>query len=234
MRTVAILPVKSFAAAKQRLSPSLGAGSRQALALAMLTDVLASLRRARGIDEVFIVTAEPKVEAAAEGHAVRLLHDPAEAGQSTAVEIGVRHALGDGFDRALLIPGDTPLLDPTEVDAVLERAAERELSAVIVPDRARTGTNGLLLSPPNVVAPSFGPGSLARHIAAAEQAGVRFEVVELPSLMHDVDSPSDLSDLAAVLEERRGLAPLTQGSLRQIGRVRGVAPSNRADERVEA
>jgi 2-phospho-L-lactate guanylyltransferase (CobY/MobA/RfbA family) len=35
MSTIAILPVKSFGAAKQRLAPALGAGSRQALAHAM-------------------------------------------------------------------------------------------------------------------------------------------------------------------------------------------------------
>ena len=45
MSTVAILPVKSFGAAKQRLSGALGAGSREALAQAMFSDVLATLRR---------------------------------------------------------------------------------------------------------------------------------------------------------------------------------------------
>jgi 2-phospho-L-lactate guanylyltransferase (CobY/MobA/RfbA family) len=45
MRTIAILPVKSFGAAKQRLAGRLGAGPRQALAQAMFSDVLASLRR---------------------------------------------------------------------------------------------------------------------------------------------------------------------------------------------
>src|SRR3954452_9102542 len=109
MRTVAIIPVKSFGAAKQRLSSSLGAGSRQALALAMLSDVLASLRRVSAVEQVYVVTAEPKVELAARGSHVRVLHDPVEAGQSAAAEIGIRHALDDGFDRVLLIPGDTPL-----------------------------------------------------------------------------------------------------------------------------
>ena len=48
MSTIAILPVKSFGAAKQRLAAALGAGSRQALAQAMFSDVLASLRRVPG------------------------------------------------------------------------------------------------------------------------------------------------------------------------------------------
>ena len=44
MRTIAILPIKSFGAAKQRLAGLLGSGARQALVQAMFQDVLASLR----------------------------------------------------------------------------------------------------------------------------------------------------------------------------------------------
>ena len=58
MSTIAILPVKSFGAAKQRLAAALGAGSRQALAQAMFSDVLASLRRVPGLDSVVVVTAD--------------------------------------------------------------------------------------------------------------------------------------------------------------------------------
>ena len=69
MSTIAILPVKSFGAAKQRLASALGAGSRQALAQAMFSDVLSSLRRAPGVDAVAVVTADPVAEAAALGEA---------------------------------------------------------------------------------------------------------------------------------------------------------------------
>ncbi len=36
-----------------------------------------------------------------------------------------------------------------------------------MPDRHGTGTNGLLLTPPDAIAPSFGPGSCERHRALA-------------------------------------------------------------------
>ena len=45
MRTLAVLPVKGFAAAKARLAARLEPGERAALAEAMLGDVLAALRR---------------------------------------------------------------------------------------------------------------------------------------------------------------------------------------------
>ena len=55
MRTAAILPVKSFGDAKQRLGSLLGSGSRQALAQAMFQDVLGSLRKVEGIEQIVIV-----------------------------------------------------------------------------------------------------------------------------------------------------------------------------------
>ena len=81
--------------------------------------------------------------------------------------IGFGYALEKGFDRALLVPGDTPLLDPHEVDDLLATRERRGLAAVVVPDRHGTGTNALLLAPPDAIEPSFGPGSLERHLAAA-------------------------------------------------------------------
>jgi 2-phospho-L-lactate guanylyltransferase len=212
MRTLAILPVKSFGAAKQRLAPALGSRSRQALARAMFSDVLASLQRVDALDGVVVVTADPVAAAAARGEGVPVLHDTAQAGQSAAASIGIAHALAEGFERALLVPGDTPLLDPAEVASLL--AAPWAVS--IVPDRHGTGTNGLVLSPPDAIAPSFGPGSLKRHVAATETAGVSSAVAEVLTLMLDVDTGADLSALMDALAGRRGQAPATREALRQL------------------
>jgi 2-phospho-L-lactate/phosphoenolpyruvate guanylyltransferase len=213
MRTLAILPMKSFGAAKQRLAPALGSGSRQALAQAMFSDVLASLQRVDGLDAVAVVTADPAAEAAARGEGVLVLRDTAQAGQSAATSIGIAYALAEGFERALLVPCDTPLLDPAEVASLL--AAPRAVS--IVPDRHGTGTNALVLSPPDAIAPSFGPGSLKRHVAAAEATEMSSAVAEVPTLMLDVDTGADLSALKAALAERDGQAPATREALHALG-----------------
>jgi 2-phospho-L-lactate guanylyltransferase len=214
MRTLAILPVKSFGAAKQRLAPALGSGSRQVLARAMFADVLASLRKVPGLDSVVVVTADPAADAAARGQGVPVLGDTAQSGQSAAASIGISYALAEGFERVLLVPGDTPLLDPGELAELL--ASPRPVS--IVPDRHRTGTNALVLAPPDAIWPSFGPGSLERHVAAAEAAGVSYGVEEVPTLMLDVDTGSDLRALIGALAKRRGQAPSTRGALRQLER----------------
>lgn len=218
MRTLAVLPIKSFGAAKQRLSGLLGGGSRKALAQAMFLDVLAALRRVEGLDSVAVVTADSQAEWAAHGEGVEVLLDKQERGQSHAVSIGIRHGVERGFERVLLVPGDTPLIEPREVAAMLQRAEHEEAGVVMVPDRHGVGTNALLITPPQAMEPSFGPGSLERHRALAAAGGLAHRIEAVPSLLLDVDTPEDLAQLAELLGERRGQACMTRGALRQLDR----------------
>jgi 2-phospho-L-lactate/phosphoenolpyruvate guanylyltransferase len=223
MRTIAILPVKSFNAAKQRLAGLLGAGSRQALAQAMFSDVLSSLRHVPGLDAVVVVTSDRVAESAALGERVQVLRDTEQAGQSEATLIGIRYAQAAGYERVLLVPGDTPLVESRDVGRLLAL----ETPVAIVPDRRGTGTNALLLAPPDAITPSFGPGSFARHVAAAHEAGVEHAVERISGLMFDIDTPDDLADLSTALDERRGHAPSTRGALRQLDRSRARASAAR-------
>ena len=221
MRTIAILPVKSFAAAKQRLAEELQAELRHALARAMLADVLRALRGSSRIDELAVVSADPVAKALAREQEARVLHDDAQAGQSPAADVGIRHALAAGFERALLVPGDTPLLDAGELDELLAGSG----AVAIVPDRHGAGTNALVLAPPDAIEPSFGPGSFERHLAAAERGALGHSVERVPTLMLDVDTPEDLARLEAVLERLPGeRAPATRQALGRLERARASAP----------
>lgn len=219
MRTLAILPIKSFNHAKQRLEPELNPGPRRALAEAMFSDVLVALRRATAVDEMLVVTTDHAAQQIAGGHGAGVLDD-VESGHNAAAALGVAHALDAGFERALLVPGDCPALDPAELDALIGRTVTAP-SVLIVPDRHGTGTNGLLLTPPDALAPAFGPGSCARHAHNAEAAAVTAEVVQVPSLGHDVDTPEDLAALQDLLAARHGGAAHTRGMLNQLLRSRG-------------
>ena len=187
MRTLAILPVKSFGRAKQRLGTAVG--DRPQLAATMVADVLDALAEVRGLAGVIVVSAENVAGGAAEW-----VHDPVEAGQSAAAVLGIRAAVARDAGRVLLVPGDCPALAAAEVDALLEGAAP---GVVIVPDRHGSGTNALLLDPPTIIEPAFGPGSFARHAALAAGAGAAVRVGRLPSLELDVDTPEDLEALRA-------------------------------------
>jgi 2-phospho-L-lactate guanylyltransferase len=211
MSTVAILPIKSFGEAKQRLSADFGAMERKALAEAMFSDVLVALRRADAVDDVVVVSADTGAQQIAGGYGAQVLDDD-DHGHNPAARRGIRYALEQRSRRTLLVPGDCPLIDPREIDELLARpAAER--SALVIPDRHGTGTNALLLAPPDVLAPAFGPGSFARHAARARAAGAAVKACELPSLGLDVDTPGDLAALRAALAARPGHAPRTRALL---------------------
>ena len=147
--------------------------------------------------------------------------DPAEAGHSQAAALGVAEAQRRGAARVLLVPGDCPALDPDEVGALLARDAGEtaERRVAIVSDRHGSGTNALLLTPPGVMAPSFGPGSLARHARAAAAVGATVRVAALRSLELDVDTPGDLFALRDALQELpAAAAPRTRALLAQLAR----------------
>ena len=218
MRTLAIVPIKSLANAKQRLAKTLAGGSRRSLAQAMFSDVLGALRRTEGIDAIAVVTDDAAADSLARGDRMVVLPDGREAGQSQAAEVGLAYARENGFDRALLAPGDTPLLDPVELEDLLMRSARDEIQVAIVPDRHGTGTNALVITPPGVFAPSFGPGSLERHVGQARDAGLVHRVEHVPSLALDVDTPADLAALWAIVDESRRGAQRTRGALTQLDR----------------
>ena len=215
MRTTAVLPVKSFSQAKQRLGDALGGDEREQLAAAMVADVLSALGAVDAVDDVVVVTAEPVAARAAERAGAGVVEDPEEAGQSAAALRGIDAALVRGADRVLLVPGDCPALDPRDLARLLGRAVEPP-AVIIVPDRHGSGTNALLLSPPGVVAPSFGAGSFARHAARASAVGATVKVCELPSLGLDVDTPDDLAALRAALEPRPEVAIRTRAVLDRL------------------
>lgn len=220
LRTIAVLPVKRFSSAKTRLAEDLSAGTRRAIVEAMVTDVLVALRRAKEVDQVLVVTADLAVEALAHGYDADTVGDPEERSHSEAAVIGVREAAARGARRVLLIPGDTPALDPKQLDALLQRAASgQEPAVVVVPDRHGDGTNALVLTPPDAITPAFGPGSRERHVTAAQAAGARVALDEVPSIILDVDTAEDLEALRVALGGWHGNAAHTRGMLSRLGRL---------------
>lgn len=209
MRTAAILPVKRFSAAKQRLGLSVADSLRSELARAMVGDVLSTLRDCAAIDATIVVTCEPMVAAAARYLGATVVSDEAEQGQSAAVSLGLTRAIEDGFERALCVPGDCPALEPAE----LEQLLQTDDAVVIVPDRHGSGTNGLLLAPPDAISPSFGPDSRRRHERLASEARLGWRVEQPASLLLDIDTGEDLQALRERLAGERVRAPRTRSVL---------------------
>jgi 2-phospho-L-lactate/phosphoenolpyruvate guanylyltransferase len=216
--TLAILPIKSFDEAKQRLRAELDPTPRRALVEAMFSDVLIALRRATLVDQVLVVSADNVAQQIAGGYDAMVVEDE-DLGHNQAAARGAARALELGVDRVLMVPGDCPLISPTELDELLGRPVPSP-SLLVVPDRHGTGTTALVLTPPDALQPTFGPGSHDRHREHAITAGVHVETVEVPSLALDIDTPEDLAAVEATLEQTRGGAAHTRGMLRQLLRSR--------------
>src|SRR5271170_4600591 len=101
MRTAAILPVKRFARAKQRLGASVAERLRLELAEAMVADVLLALAQTDAIASTILVTGERSVAAAAREQGAIVIEDDEERGQPAAVALGVARALAEGIERVL-------------------------------------------------------------------------------------------------------------------------------------
>lgn len=210
MNATAIVPIKRFGDAKSRLAGTSAAGLRPALAEAMLTDVLAELRGCARLDRIIVVSGERAVARIAAALGADHLDDPDDAGHSQAAAIGVTDAIGRGSTCVALLPGDCPLVSADEIDAAL---AEMREGVAVIPDRHGSGTNGLILSPPDAIGPAFGPGSRERHLSLAADAGVPAWIREIPSLALDLDTGDDLRELSAILVADPEIAPATAGAL---------------------
>ena len=100
MRATAIIPVKRFGQAKQRLLDRLDRPQRAALVKAMLADVLAAVSAAESVERVIVVTGEGRAERIALRQAQRtttpleVLREPADRGHSEAATLGHRARAG--------------------------------------------------------------------------------------------------------------------------------------------
>lgn len=206
MATAVVLPVKSFANAKQRLGDEFEGVERAVLAAAMVQDVLEVLARA-ALGPTIVVSGENRVQ----DPRVVTVADEREAGQSAAALLGIARARELGCDRALLVPGDCPLIDAAELRELAVQAGR--LDVAIVPDRHGTGTNALALVTGGGFEPLFGPGSRARHVEQAEAQGLSYAVIPVPSLALDVDTREDAAALQAALARYPGRAPRTRAVL---------------------
>jgi 2-phospho-L-lactate guanylyltransferase len=200
---VAAVPVKDLVGAKQRLSACLSPAERQALAGAMLEDVLEALARSP-VDETWVVTGDPAAGTLATRHGARCLHEAVNRGHTQAVALAQRQAVARAAAVFLTIPGDVPAATPAEV-AALVAALPAGPGAALVPSRSGLGTNAALLRPPDAMPLRFGEPSFDDHVEAARTRDLGPVVLTLPGLGLDIDDPADLLELL-------GRAPTTRSA----------------------
>ena len=193
----AVVPVRGLPAGKSRLAALLAPEQRNQLVRAMLGDVVQALRAAGESVRVRILSADEAAAREAERLGVGFLRQPAGiTGLNEALRWAQETADGDADAALLIVPADLPLLAPDDLRLFLG-AVRAEPNVVIAPS-SDGGTNGLLLYPPAVIAPQFGPDSAGRHIAAGRAVGATVTVVESRRWAQDVDHPEDLARVLAL------------------------------------
>jgi 2-phospho-L-lactate guanylyltransferase len=207
-RLVAIVPFRSLEGGKSRLGGSLDAEERTALGGRLLERTVQAAADVPAIGSVVVVSPDPAVLRIASALGATPVRQSDE-GLNEGLRTAARWAIADGASAILVLAADLPAADEGSIRTVVEVAGAasepgRGLVAM-VPDRRREGTNVLLLSPPDVIAFAFGPGSRAAHRAAAEAVGAVLVEVDGP-LMFDLDLPEDLiqAEELGLLDPARG------------------------------
>jgi 2-phospho-L-lactate guanylyltransferase len=188
-----LVPVKNFGDAKQRLSPVLGQAEREALARAMLEDVLQAIAGVRPRQAVAIVTGDSWAEQAARSLGFEIISDPSNESETAAIQMATAVCASRGEDSTLVIPGDIPLIQSGEIEQVLAAAPAEGM--VLVPAWDGRGTNAVLRRPADLFPLRFGNDSFQPHLEAAQLTGKECVVLNLAGIALDVDTPADLVQL---------------------------------------
>ena len=188
----AVVPVKDLQGTKSRLAPVLDPWARAGLTLYMMGRVVGAIREA-GIGDVCVVSPDRLVLEEAERRGATPLIQESR-GLNPALEEGRRRALELGASALLVLPADLPLLEAVDVRAILKEAGEGT-SAVVSPDGARSGTNALLIQPPDALPFAFGTNSFEAHLGAASGRSLEVRICERPHLAFDLDTAGDLAHL---------------------------------------
>ena len=199
MNIVALMPVKGFRNAKQRLTPLLNNAARESLAETMFRDVLTAVRVSRGLAGTFVVTGDDRVAAIASAAGAEVLREPAENGETGAVDFARRELTNAGCEAVLILPGDMPLVRASDVEVVMAQVPQDAAApfALLVPSHDRLGTNALLLAPPDLIKLRFGHDSFTFHMSQVSAQGLPLRFVENEHMALDIDEPQDLERFLA-------------------------------------
>lgn len=162
--------------------------------MAMLEDMLAALSAATRVDRTVVVSSDAGLLRFARECGAETLEEGPPRGLNGAVAFAAAELEKQGVTRLLTIPGDVPLLDPFEIDALFEVDAAR-YPVIAVPSSSATGTNALVTSPPTAIEFHFEGESLDAYRKETRAKAVEMLILVLEGFAIDLDTPADLEAL---------------------------------------
>ena len=206
---MALIPVKELSKAKARLAPVLDEAGRRELITAFYRDVLAAALDCPALDSVGVVSRDADALALA-----------SEAGAEAMAELGdlndsldsAAKTLADrGIDRVLVLHADLPLVSAEAIETIARSSSDVALVA-----SGDGGTNALVC-PVGAFRFQYGPGSAQQHREAAWDADLEPELLDLPDLALDIDTPGDLERLQSAIETGHLAGAHTVAALTSLG-----------------
>ena len=174
-----LIPVKNLSAAKQRLASVLDQPSRTELGASHAARCARSTCRVgRAGPACALVTSDPFAIELARQYDFEIIPDPANPGETGAIEMATQFCVERGIDSTLVIPADIPLIQASELDEILQACSRRRLACWCPPptDAAPTPSSAV---PPNLFPLRFGNDSFKPHLAAAQATGKPCVVLRL-------------------------------------------------------
>jgi len=188
--TFIIVPVKRLGMAKSRLSPLLSVDERKQFCLEMLKDVLTAIKAGKYIQQT-IVTGKDKTALQIARDFGATFFKESKLGLNQAVREVINWCLQKEALSVLILPADVPLVTSLDLNKIFVQ--QQNSGMVISPSRSGEGTNALLLAPPNVIPPSYGPRSFQRHIEKALALGINIHIIRSSRVALDIDTVGDLA-----------------------------------------
>ena len=221
----ALIPAKNLARAKSRLAHDMSPEARHAFALRTLEHVIDIALSVPAVDRCLVISAaQEALDTAARRGATAVQELPfgpkiaelpgtslaSSAGDADTAEDALNRALEQSRDLAiaggatavLVLAADLPLIDADALSALVDTLGA-DTGVVLAPDRHGTGTNALLMRPPQAVPFAFGPNSLERHMRLARERRIDARLCNAEGLALDVDT---IEDVRAFLD-----SPICQG-----------------------
>ena len=189
MKTVAIIPVKSFSKAKTRLTIS--PEKTIDVCKLMLDEVLQTISITKKIDNTIIVSRDQSAFDIGKKFGVIEVFDELESGVNNAITLADEYISDSEFDTSIILPQDIPFFNSSDLDNLFS-FFQRKNSVIIVPSRQFNGTNSLIRNPSRIMTTRYDEGTYKSHLDEAKCNNIDFSLVLIRRLMLDIDRQIDI------------------------------------------
>ena len=154
MKTLAIIPVKTFSQAKTRLT--LSKIQKELLCKIMLEEVLRTISKSKSIDNIAIVSKDEDAMKLSKQFGALQIYDN-DQGVNTAISLADEYLSDKRYDCSVIFPQDIPIMEPSDIDNLLS-FLKSSISVIVVPSLQFNGTNALVRCPTDIMETQYDRG----------------------------------------------------------------------------